>query len=178
MGKMTMKKLQRGFAMLEVLLAVIVIAMVSFGVYQLYKSSSGSSNAQTFESIVQQVMGAASQYGATNYESPADQTDVTPLLPARIVDTNGNILTPYGFLSYTAETDTPQSFYTTNTNIPGDEAVSICNALGATYAISTGGYVTDAENDLSTSCASVAKTGTQTLVFSSPKPEVSTTASS
>jgi prepilin-type N-terminal cleavage/methylation domain-containing protein len=178
------RRAQRGFAMLEVLLAVIVIAMVSFGVYQLYKSASGSSGAANFEQIVQEVMGAGSQYAETTFTQPTlEDLASGGYLPAKIISGSGSsavILGPYGDVLFSAGTSSsPQSFISGSQNIPGGEVVAICNALGGSYGVYVGSvsgstlsisgtdYSSDCASLTTSSGASISTSGTATLAFAS-----------
>lgn len=142
------KKAQRGFAMLEVLLAVIVIAMVSFGVYSLYNSSSESSQAASFQQVANQVMSGAARYGATTYTVAPDAAALIKgnYIPAKISDGADTINGPYGTITYTAGTAGPQSFTISSANVPASQGMSICNALGGSYGIGNGN-TTDISGD-------------------------------
>ena len=78
---------QSGFAMLEVVLAIVIIAIASFGVYKLYKSSSVNGNLSNEENLVSQIYNAANQLASVNgsqptakelFDSGAFSTDVYP----------------------------------------------------------------------------------------------------
>ena len=58
---MTKLKKQSGFAMLEVVLAIVIIAIASFGIYKLYNTSIINSKLSTEEDTISQVYSAATQ---------------------------------------------------------------------------------------------------------------------
>lgn len=63
---MKLNKKQQGFAMLEVVLAIVIIAIASFGVYKLYSSSSMSSKLSSEEDLVSQIYNQATQMASLN----------------------------------------------------------------------------------------------------------------
>ncbi len=63
-------KKQSGFAMLEVVLAIVIIAIASFGVYTLYKSSSTNSNLSNEEDLISQIYSASNKMALTNGSQP------------------------------------------------------------------------------------------------------------
>jgi prepilin-type N-terminal cleavage/methylation domain-containing protein len=97
MKNLSSKKI-RGFALMEVLLAVTVIALASFGVYKLYTSASESSRAsQTVETLT--VVHQA--YTEILSEGPGPTTKallfvaLAKKLPATTIDAT-NLHSPYG----------------------------------------------------------------------------------
>ncbi len=67
---------QRGFAMLEVMLAVLIIAIASFGIYKLFSQSTDRSNVATVESTINQVAAAVNRYATANLAAPTSMGDL------------------------------------------------------------------------------------------------------
>ena len=115
-----MKKRQQGFAMLEVMLAILVIAIASFGVYKLYNSASNSSKINGLESVVSQVKKGVDQYAINNY-APAEFDDLKKsgyISEGVFSATEGKFNAPYT-VTYTKGNDVSQ-FQLTIKNLPKD----------------------------------------------------------
>ncbi len=63
-------KQQTGFAMLEVVLAIVIIAIASFGIYKLYNSANINSKLSAEEDLVSQIYNAATQMSFSNSMQP------------------------------------------------------------------------------------------------------------
>lgn len=63
-------KKQSGFAMLEVVLAIVIIAIASFGIYKLYSSSSTNSKLSGEENLVSQIYNQATQMASVTGVQP------------------------------------------------------------------------------------------------------------
>lgn len=64
---------QSGFAMLEVVLAIVIIAIASFGIYKLYNSATISSKLSAEEDLVSQIYSAATQMSFGNSVQPTTE---------------------------------------------------------------------------------------------------------
>lgn len=69
MKQLQLKK-QSGFAMLEVVLAIVIIAIASFGIYKLYSSSSINSKLSGEENLVSQIYNQATQMASVTGVQP------------------------------------------------------------------------------------------------------------
>lgn len=68
---MKTNKKQQGFAMLEVVLAIVIIAIASFGIYKLYDSSSTNSKLTNEENVISQIYNEATQLASLNSKQPS-----------------------------------------------------------------------------------------------------------
>ncbi len=117
-------KQHRGFAMLEVLLAIVIIAIASFGIYKLYNSASINSKLSAEEDLVSQIYNAATQMSFSNslqptttelFNSGAFPTDVWPKSSDPL---NG----AFGPVTYGYDTDKQTWSSITASNIPSSVA--------------------------------------------------------
>lgn len=76
MNQFTPKANQRGFAMLEVMLAVLIIAIASFGIYKLYNSASDNDNLSKLQTTVSQIRQAIDNYAVDTGDYVSDITDL------------------------------------------------------------------------------------------------------
>jgi prepilin-type N-terminal cleavage/methylation domain-containing protein len=124
---------QSGFAMLEVLLAVIVIAIVSFGVYELYHSATNNSNLSAEERAVSELAAAAQQYTQTNYQALTDATLLSSsgLVAKNLINPNdpSSFVGPFGQIDVIGDSTNFQSIQVTANGVPNDVAVQLCKDM-------------------------------------------------
>ena len=138
--------------MLETLLAIVVIAMVSFGVYTLYRSASGSGNIQQTEQAIQQISSGALTMINTSFGNPPTQAGVymqgsiSSAYKAGSSCSNSTASAgacfqgPWGDIGYTSNADTSnQSFYITVKNVPEAEGPQLCRDMISSYDILVSG---------------------------------------
>ena len=166
-------KQQKGFALLEVMLAVIVILAAGIGVTKLYQSVTENSNTQKTEDIAKQVAGVASQMLSASSDpndtiSTADVIASGLLTPSVIV--NNAIKTPFGVV--TAESDSGTSgdhrqFLVTIDGLPEGPATTLCRDLFSSYAVQLSGGATYAKS--TSDCTGIYSGTGNTVVFGYPK---------
>lgn len=119
-------KKQTGFAMLEVVLAIVIIAIASFGIYKLYNSASISSKLSAEEDMVSQIYNQATQMSFNNsaqptttalFNSGAFSTDVWPKSGSPLNGAFGSIT-----YDYDSSSSTPKWSSITASNIPSSVA--------------------------------------------------------
>lgn len=142
-----MKCRQRGFSLLETMLAIGVITAVSVGVVWMYLSAKANSDLQKTEEIAQQVASAAQQYLSSSYD-PADTVSTDELvngglLPAGIVVTSAGgakeIRGPFGsFTVDSVEGGEKQQFYVVANDLPTKQAVDYCQHMFSNFAVFNG----------------------------------------
>lgn len=64
------KQQQHGFAMLEVVLAIVIIAIASFGIYKLYNTSTLKSKLAQEEETISSIYSAATNFAFNNLRQP------------------------------------------------------------------------------------------------------------
>jgi prepilin-type N-terminal cleavage/methylation domain-containing protein len=139
------KKSQSGFAMLEVMLAVIIIAIASFGIYKLYATSSTRSSIATTENVVNQVDSAVNKF-ANIYMSTPDLSNLINVgyLPTDLTTTTTGdnpvtyIVTPFGNMTYTKGTTTYNSFTLSLTNVPKSAALDLAKDVSTMSDVTVG----------------------------------------
>lgn len=168
------KKSVKGFALLEVLLAVIIIAAFAAAVVMLYNKVSGNTALSGEEQAVQQVFSAYGQYVSTNYSAPSASDIVSAkLVPDNIVNSsssadNDAFVGPYGTIGMSGDPDgkgNPQAVDVTATGIPADVAIKFCADMVSSYDVTIAGSSATTASD----CSGATLSSTNTLVFSSPK---------
>lgn len=135
---------QKGFSLLEALLAIVIIVAAGLGVVELFISADKKNKVNTTQTIVQQAASAMSQLLSTNYTSTGLVTkDVVTsgLMSNTYTTTAGAIMGPYGSITVTQSTDlkAPSEYTVVASNIPGDQAVNICQNMFTSAAVSVDG---------------------------------------
>ena len=155
---------QQGFAMLEVLLAIVVVAMVSFGVYSLYRTAAGGGATQQTEQAIQQVSSAALQLINSSFGNVPDAVDVwnsgglASTYKASDCDTSSSacFVGPWGAISYdeySTTSGTNQAFTITVAGVPGDTAAQFCRDMVSSYDVELGSEPLVSEGSTGTTCA-------------------------
>jgi Tfp pilus assembly protein PilV len=134
---------QRGFSLLEALLSIVIILAAGLGVVELFISADKKNKATTVQQIVQQAGSAMSQLLSTSYDSTSTQlvtSDVVKsgLMSNTYITASGGIVGPYGTLDVKQIESSPSEYYVIANNIPGDQAVSICQNMFTSSAVSAG----------------------------------------
>ncbi len=147
---------QKGFSLLEALLAIVIIVAAGLGVVELFISADKKNKANTTQTIVQQAASAMSQLLSTSYnETDLDTEDVVKsgLMANTYITTAGAIQGPYGAFQV-MQGDTPSEYFVTASDVPGDQAVNICQNMFTSAAVaSTNSATTAGTNDYSTTVA-------------------------
>jgi len=130
---------QRGFSLLEALLAIVIILAAGLGVVELYISSDKKNKLQTTEQIAQQVAGAASQLLSSTYD-PADTISTTDVINSGLLSQNVIVGTtirgPYGTFDVASDgTTIHENFKVTVNDLPSDQAVGFCQNMLGNFAI-------------------------------------------
>ena len=118
-------KYMTGFAMLEVFLALGIIAVISFGIYQLLDQSTSTNNLQSTEAAINQIQSSVDRYQSMYNELPASDADLinNGLIPSNLIltDSKGNksIYSVLGTISMTKNTD--------NTSLANSYFLSLSN---------------------------------------------------
>jgi len=129
---------QKGFSLLEALLAIVIIVAAGLGVVELFISADKKNKAEATQTIVQQAASAMSQLLSASYNSTdLDTQDVVKsgLMPSTYITSAGGIIGPYGAFEVKQGTGNSQ-YYVIAETIPADQAVSICNNMFASAAVS------------------------------------------
>lgn len=115
---------QSGFAMLEVVLAIVIIAIASFGIYKLYNSATVNSKLSAEEDLVSQIYSAATQMSFNNSLQPTTEE----LFNSGAFDTDiwsnkdKPLRGPFGDITYAYDTSAKAWSSITASNIPGSVA--------------------------------------------------------
>lgn len=138
---------QRGFSLLEALLAIVIILAAGLGVVELYISSDKKNKLQTTEQIAQQVAGAATQLLSSTYD-PADTISTTDVINSGLLSQNvivgtgkgATIRGPYGTFDVASDvasdgTTRHENFKVTVNDLPSDQAVGFCQNMLGNFAI-------------------------------------------
>lgn len=140
------KQLQGGFAMLEVMLAILIIAIASFGIYKLYSSSSVRTGVSTTGNIVNQVSSAVSQYVNNYMASPSTLSQLVDVgyLSKDVVDvdkeTGDTINTPLGSATFASQPGSGYNAYTiTFSSVPEASLMSFVKDMSALSDVHVGG---------------------------------------
>lgn len=147
---------QKGFSLLEALLAIVIIVAAGLGVVELFISADKKNKANTTQTIVQQAASAMSQLLSTSYnETDLDTEDVVKsgLMANTYITTAGAIQGPYGAF-VVMQGDTPSEYFVTASDVPGDQAVNICQNMFTSAAV---GSTTSETTAASTYATTVAK---------------------
>lgn len=135
-------KKQKGFALLEVMLAVIVILAAGVGVTKLYLSTKANSDLQKTEDLAQQVASAANQILSTSNDTNDVVTTAivanSGLVSAGSVS-NDEIISPFGTIEVeNHEGGNHQEFTVTVNGLPQDQAMTLCRDMFQSFAVMVG----------------------------------------
>lgn len=128
---------QKGFSLLEALLAIVIIVAAGLGVVELFISADKKNKANTTQTIVQQAASAMSQLLSASYnETNLSTSDVVKsgLMSNTYITTSGGIQGPYGAF-VVMEGSTPSEYYVVASGIPGDQAINICQNMFTSAAV-------------------------------------------
>lgn len=126
-------KYMTGFAMLEVFLALGILAVISFGIYQLLTQSIDTNNLQSTEAAINQIQSSVDRYQSIYNQIPASDSDLinNGLIPGNLIKTdakgNKSIYSVLGSISMSRDTD---SKAIANTYIVSLSNLSNKNTLG------------------------------------------------
>lgn len=153
MKQLQLKK-QSGFAMLEVVLAIVIIAIASFGIYKLYSSSSINSKLSGEENLVSQIYNQATQMASvTGVQPTAAELSNSGAFDSDISLGGGVFKSQFGNVTYAGK-DTYSSI--ASAKIPGsvvDQLAAHMQKWGDVYTTKEEGSETsypDASYDAST----------------------------
>ncbi len=122
---------QSGFALLEVLLAIVIIAIASFGIYKLYQNSTLHSKLSAEENLISQVYNAANQMAFTSLQQPskselfnngAISTEIWP-------SAGDNITAPFGQINYLYDAQDRSWSQIRALTVPGNIAAELCSHM-------------------------------------------------
>lgn len=133
---------QKGFSLLEALLAIVIIVAAGLGVVELFISADKKNKVNTTQTIVQQAASAMSQLLSTNYTSTGLDTAAvvkSGLMSNTYTTSSGGIMGPYGQVTVDQSSNTaaPSEYTVIASNIPGDQALNICQNMFTSAAVST-----------------------------------------
>lgn len=162
------KRSLKGFALLEVLLAVIIIAAFAAAVVMLYNKVSGNTALAGEEQAVQQIFSAYGQYVGTNYAA-ATSSDLidADLVPSNIVN-GDDFVGPYGKINLTGDTSNYQVVSVSAHNIPADVAIKFCSDMVSSYDVSKGA-ASSASITTASECSDEDWGSSSIITFYSPK---------
>lgn len=137
-----LKDRQRGFSLLEALLAIVIILAAGLGVVELFISADKRNKVNSTQQVVQQAGSAASQLISASYGDTSAATTQTVinsgLMSSSYVSSDGkSIVAPYG--SVVVGQNGNSTYYIVATNVPGDQAVSLCQNMFASAAVYNSG---------------------------------------
>lgn len=143
---------QRGFAMLEVMLAVVIIAIASFGIYKLFSQSTDRSNADTIETSIHQVAAAVNQFATAKAAAPAGLDDLIGYVNSDLLNCSGSaggdtctgIKSYYGDISFTKGTD-PTVFNEFSLTLPAKVPANVANQIKADLSPLAKGEMKDSQ---------------------------------
>ncbi len=164
---------QKGFSLLEALLAIVIIVAAGLGVVELFISADKKNKANTTQTIVQQAASAMSQLLSTSYnETTLTTADVVKsgLMSNTYITTAGGIQGPYGAFEV-EQGATPSEYSITAEDVPGDQAVNICQNMFTSAAVAISSALTTYATTVGT-CQTIFKGGSSkkaTMVFSFPR---------
>ena len=137
---------QKGFSLLEALLAIVIIVAAGLGVVELFISADKKNKAQATEQVVQQTASAASQFLSTSYDS-ADVLSASNLIASGLISKNyvvgtgatATINSPYGTVDVASVSDAARDqYYVTLSALPSEQAMRICQDMVSSSAVYTG----------------------------------------
>lgn len=164
---------QQGFSLLEALLAIVIIVAAGLGVVELFISADKKNKLQATQQVVQQVSGAANQFLATSYD-PADTLTTQHLIDSGLLPENIHTATtinsPYGTITLTADETTREKFTITVPNVPGEQAVGLCQNMFSGAAVYKGASATGAAGTSLLTCKTLfTGTGSTAVTFGFPR---------
>ena len=115
---------QSGFAMLEVVLAIVIIAIASFGIYKLYNSATINSKLSAEEDLVSQIYSAATQMSfASSLQPTTDELFNSGAFDTDVWSKSTNPLNgAFGAVTYNYDTTNKAWSSITASSIPGNVA--------------------------------------------------------
>lgn len=135
---------QKGFSLLEALLAIVIIVAAGLGVVELFMSADKKNKLSTTEQIVNQVASAASQYLSTNYDT-SDQVSAANLIASGMAPQNATVNgttfgSPYGAVTVQPikESGARDQYYVTVESISGEQAMRMCQDMFSSTAVYAG----------------------------------------
>lgn len=106
---MNVKKRQSGFALLEVVLAIVIIAVASFGIYKLYSISTLKSKLSAEEDFISQVYNAATQMAFSTAQFPTTvELQTSGKIPIDAWTEDLHIVAPFGTIKYLYDTESKE----------------------------------------------------------------------
>lgn len=156
---MQLKNTQSGFSLLEALLSIVIILAAGLGVVELFISADKKNKLQATQQVVQQVASAANQYLATSYD-PDDTLTTANLIASGLLPENIHTATainsPYGTITLQSDSATSRNkFYITVPNVPGDQAMGLCQNMFSGAAVFSGTTASGTAGSSLTSCHSI-----------------------
>jgi len=131
---------QKGFSLLEALLAIVIIVAAGLGVVELFNSAQNKNKLKATEQVIQQTASATSQLLSTSNDV-ADTVDTAAVIASGLMPSNvvvGNtIVGPYGLVTVASD-PTVHNHYTVTAILPGNQAVTLCQDMFRSAAIFNG----------------------------------------
>ncbi len=164
---------QKGFSLLEALLAIVIIVAAGLGVVELFISADKKNKLQATQQVVQQVSGAANQFLATSYD-PADVLNTQNLIDSGLLPKNihtaNDINSPYGTITLTPDATTRIKFIITVPNVPGEQAVGLCQNMFSGAAVFKGAAASGSAGTSLLTCKSIfTGAGSTAITFGFPR---------
>ena len=134
-----MKKESLGFALLETLLALVIITIASLGIFALFQSASQQNKVNVTKNIIEQVSGIASELMHSNLSVTTDNVINSGLVAQSYLKTSGSstkLVGPYGEINISTR-NIPGSYVVSIGPLSSSAAVALCNVMQSSAGVAT-----------------------------------------
>ena len=165
---------QKGFSLLEALLAIVIIVAAGLGVTELYSSAEKKNKLKAIEQTIQQAASATSQLlSASNDVADVVTTQEvidSGLMPSNVIVGGDTIVSSGAAITVTTDA-TIHNHYTVTTVLPGNQAVTLCQDMFRSAAVSSSDSKTYINKVADCSALGADSNATTTVSMSFPREE-------